>query len=267
VLGCRCFNIKNPKPKTQNLKPDDMRNVKLTIAYDGTNYKGWQLQKNGRTVQEELEEAIEKIFGKHHRVNAASRTDAGVHARGQVAHFKLSSPILSQKIVMALNTALPEDIAIIDAEDVSPDFHSRFDTASKIYRYHILNSRQRDPFSEKHSWRVPYRLNIPLMRKEAGVLVGQHDFKSFQARDKREGSSVRKVFHIDITKKKSFLTIEIEADGFLYNMVRNIVGTLIDAGRGYLPPGSMRKILKSRDRTTAGPTAPGKGLFLVEVKY
>ena len=244
-----------------------MRNIKLTISYDGTNYKGWQVQKNGWTVQAEIEHAIMEIFGKRHRVHGAGRTDAGVHAKAQVAHFKAPPAILVEKIPTALNAILPEDVAIIHAEEVPPDFHSRFDAGSKRYRYCVLNSRCRDPFSEKYSWRVPYRLDIPLMEKEASFLLGRHDFKSFQARDKRERISVREIFHIDIKKKKTFLTIDIEADGFLYNMVRNIVGTMVDIGRGYFPPGSMRKILKNRDRTTAGPTAPAKGLFLVEVKY
>jgi len=244
-----------------------MRNIKLTISYDGTSYRGWQIQKNGRTVQEEIEQAIMKAFGKGHRVHGASRTDAGVHAKAQVAHFKTPLAIPAGKMPMALNMVLPEDIAVTHAEEVPPDFHSRFDARSKRYRYRILNSRHRDPFSEKYSWRIPYKLDVPLMKKEAAFLEGRHDFKSFQARDKRERTSERRIFRIDIGKRKAFLTIDIEADGFLYNMVRNIVGTMIDIGRGYLPPGSMRKILKSRDRTTAGPTAPAKGLFLLEVKY
>ena len=244
-----------------------MRNIKLIISYDGTAYKGWQIQKNGRTVQWAVEKAINKVFKKKHRVHGASRTDAGVHARAQAAHFKTSSAIPVGKIPLALNAVLPEDVAITRAEEAPPDFHSRFDSRSKHYTYYILNSTDRDPFREKYSWRVPYRLDVPLMRKEARSLTGRQDFKSFQAADKRERTSVRKVFYIDINKRKSFLTIDIEADGFLYNMVRNIVGTMVEVGRGYLPSGSVRKILKNRDRTTAGPTAPAKGLFLVEVKY
>ncbi|MFH1552205.1 MAG: tRNA pseudouridine(38-40) synthase TruA [Candidatus Omnitrophota bacterium] len=244
-----------------------MRTIKLTISYDGTCYKGWQLQKNAHTVQAELESAIKKVFRKNHRVSAASRTDAGVHAKAQVVHFKTALAIPANKIPLALNKALPEDVVVTHAEEVAPDFHSRFDAKSKHYCYHILNSRQRDPFSEKYTWRIPYELDISLMRKESAFLKGRHDFKSFQATDKRERSSVRKVTYVDVKKRKSSITIDISADGFLYNMVRNIVGTLVDVGRGYLPPGSMRKILKARDRTQAGPTAPAKGLFLLEVKY
>ncbi len=244
-----------------------MRTIKLTIAYDGTAYNGWQVQKNGRTVQQELEKAVMKVFKKKHRVYGASRTDAGVHARAQAAHFKAPPGVPLERIPRALNAVLPESIAVTRAEEAPPDFHSRFDAKSKRYRYYILNSRCRDPFSEKYSWRVPYRLDVPLMRKEAAVLKGKHDFKSFQARDKRERPSVRTIFDIGITKRKSSLVIDIEGDGFLYNMVRNIVGTLVEVGRGYFPPGSMRKILENRDRTTAGLTAPAKGLFLEEVKY
>ena len=244
-----------------------MRNIKLTISYDGTNYKGWQLQANGHTVQETLEQAVQKVFGKHHRLYGASRTDAGVHAKAQVAHFRTASAIPAGKVPLALNTILPEDVAIIRAEDMPPDFHSRFDAKSKVYRYYVFNSSYRDPFREKYSWRLPYRLNVALMRREAAGLVGKHDFKSFQARDKRERSSVREIRHIGIAKKASTVMIEIEADGFLYNMARNIVGTLIDLGRGYIPEGSMKKVLEGKDRTMAGPTAPSKGLFLLNVKY
>ena len=244
-----------------------MRTIKLTISYDGTAYKGWQVQKNGRTVQEEIEKSIKRVFGKKHRVQAASRTDAGVHAKAQAVHFKTASSIPEGKIAIALNAALPEDIAVLRAGEVPADFHSRFDARSKHYRYHILNSRDRDPFKEKYSWRVPYELDIPLMRKEAAFLVGRHDFKSFQARDKRERASVRRILRLAIKKNRSSVDIDIEADGFLYNMVRNIVGTLVEIGRGYLPPGSMKRILAGKDRTKAGPTAPAKGLFLIEVRY
>lgn len=244
-----------------------MRNIKLTISYDGTNYSGWQLQKNGKTIQGEIEQAIEKVFGKKCRIFGTSRTDAGVHALAQVAHFKTHSTVPVEKICPALNAILPRDIAVVHAEEMPQKFHSQFDAKSKLYAYHILNSHHRDPFSQKHSWRIPYKLNIPLMRKEAAFLVGLHDFKSFQASDKRERSSVRKIFYINIKKRKSSIVIDIEADGFLYNMVRNIVGTMVEVGRGYLPSGSISKILKNKDRTTAGPTAPAKGLFLIEVKY
>jgi tRNA pseudouridine38-40 synthase len=244
-----------------------MRNIKLTISYDGAAYKGWQLQKNGATVQGKLEKAIKKVLGKEHRVHGASRTDSGVHAKGQVAHFKTASSIPVEKISPALNAALPDDIVVKKTEEVSDKFHSRFDARSKLYRYNMLSSRQRDPFEEKYAWRIPYKLNLTRMRKEAAELVGRHDFKSFQASDNRERPSVRKISMIKLRKKGKMITLDIEGDGFLYNMVRNITGTLVDIGRGYLPPGSMKEILEIRDRRKAGPTAPAKGLFLIEVKY
>jgi tRNA pseudouridine38-40 synthase len=244
-----------------------MRNIKLTIAYDGTAYKGWQVQKNGRTVQGELEKAIAGIFGAKHTLYGASRTDAGVHAKAQTANFKTSSSIPVPKIPFALNSIIPEDIVVKKAEEIGPDFHSRFDAKIKRYRYCILNSKNRDPFGERYSYRVSYDLDVPLMRKGAACLKGRHDFKSFQAADKRERSSVRKITKIDVKKTGMSVIIDIEGDGFLYNMVRNIAGTLIDVGRGYLSPDSVSEILKAKDRTKAGPTAPAKGLFLLEVKY
>lgn len=244
-----------------------MRNIKLTLAYDGTNYSGWQVQTNGRSVQQELEEAIEKVFKEKRRVMAASRTDSGVHAKAQVTNFKLSAPIPLERMSAALNAALPASIAVVKAEKVPPSFNATRKASSKLYRYRVINSVQRDPFSERYAWRFPYKLNVPLMRKEARALVGRHDFKSFQAADKRERSSVRTISRLDIRKKGLTVTFDIKANGFLYNMVRNIVGTLIDIGRGYLPEGSMKKILAAKDRRKAGPTAPARGLFLIEVKY
>ncbi|MFH1394871.1 MAG: tRNA pseudouridine(38-40) synthase TruA [Candidatus Omnitrophota bacterium] len=244
-----------------------MRNIKLVIAYDGTNYKGWQLQKTGVTIQRKIEEAIEKIFKKKHRIYSAGRTDSGVHAQGQVVHFKTKVPVPTNKIPSIINTVLPSDIAVKAAKEVSADFHAQFNAKQKHYRYYILNSLERDPFEERYAWRVSYKLNVSLMRKEANVLKGKHDFKSFQAADKLERRSVRKIFSIIVKKHKSFIVIDVKGDGFLYNMVRNIVGTLVEIGRGYFPSGSMKEILKSKNRKKAGPTAPAKGLFLMEVKY
>ncbi len=244
-----------------------MNTVKLTIAYDGTDYRGWQVQANGKTIQGEIEKAIKKIFGKDHRLHASSRTDSGVHAAGQVAHFKTAHKIPEDKVPAALNSVLPKDIAIFEAEYVDSEFHARFDTKSKQYSYRIFPSHNRNPLNQRYAWCLSYRLNLSLMKKEARVLIGKHDFKAFQASDKKERSSIRRIFQLDIIRQKTFIIINIEADGFLYNMVRNIVGTLVDIGRGYLPPGSMKKILNSWDRTQAGPTAPPEGLCLMEVKY
>ncbi|MFH1847317.1 MAG: tRNA pseudouridine(38-40) synthase TruA [Candidatus Omnitrophota bacterium] len=244
-----------------------MRNIKFTITYDGTNYKGWQRQKDSPTVQAEVEAAVAKVFGKHHHVWGASRTDAGVHARAQIAHIKIKTSIPVENIKKAINTILPEDIGVVDAQDMPLDFHAQFQAKSKLYCYHILNSRDRDPFTCRYAWRVPYKLNVSLMKEEAAFLVGEHDFKSFQASDKRERSSVREIFSINIEKKKTALVVEIQGSGFLYNMVRNVVGTLVEIGRGHFSSGSMCEVLYARDRTKAGPTAPAKGLFLMDVVY
>ncbi|MBL7073233.1 MAG: tRNA pseudouridine(38-40) synthase TruA [Candidatus Omnitrophica bacterium] len=244
-----------------------MRNIKLTIAYDGTNYKGWQLQKNGRTLQGELEKAIERAFGKKCRLYGSGRTDSGVHAKGQIAHFKTAGKLPVKKIPIVLTSLLPQDIQVVRAEEVPFDFHSQFDAKTKHYEYRIFCRKTRDPFIERYAYRWAYKLNLSLMKKEIAALIGEHDFKSFQAADKSARGSVRKIYSARVTKRKQFIIIDIVGNGFLYNMVRNITGTLIEIGRGYFPPGSMKKILKMKDRTTAGPTVPAKGLFLVEVKY
>jgi len=246
-----------------------MHNIRFVIAYDGTNYAGWQIQKNAKTIQGEIEKALKKILKEKIRLSAAGRTDSGVHARAQVANFKTKKNLPPEKIRPALNAALPEDIRIIETKKVPLKFHSRFDAKGKIYRYTILNSTTSDPFLRNYCHRVPYRLDLSLMRKEAAVLPGRHDFKCFQRRSASSPikDTRRTVKKITLKKEKNLIHIDIEANGFLHNMVRNIVGTLIEIGRGYLPGGSMRKILSSKDRAKAGPTAPAKGLTLLKVRY
>ena len=244
-----------------------MRNIKLTIAYDGTEYCGWQIQKNGKTLQETIEKAIKKTFSENRRVQGASRTDAGVHARGQVAHFKIKKDVAAEKISAALNQNLPNDIVILKSEEVSEEFHSQYDAKTKTYLYYLHNSKIRDIFKDKYCWRVPYKLNINCMKKEAKVLLGEHDFKAFQATRKIEKNSIRTIISIKITKNKDIVVFEISGNGFLYNMVRNIVGTLVDFGRGYFAPSEMKKILSGKDRKKSGPTAPAKGLFLEKIVY
>jgi tRNA pseudouridine38-40 synthase len=244
-----------------------MRNIKLTISYDGTGYSGWQFQNNGRSIQQEIEETIEKVFKEKRRVMGASRTDAGVHAKAQSANVKLSAPVPIDRIPAALNAALPASIAIVKAEIVPASFDAQHKAKSKRYRYYVVNSIHKDPFGDRYAWRMPYPLSVPAMKKEAKALIGKHDFKSFQASDTRERASVRTIYKLEVKKKGDTITFDIEANAFLYNMVRNIVGTLIDVGRGYLPAGSTEKILALKDRKKAGPTAPARGLFLIEVKY
>lgn len=251
-----------------------MRNIKLTIEYDGTNYSGWQIQQKRpqslgkeKTIQGIIEKALEQILQERIRLTGAGRTDAGVHALGQVANFKTKSKMPMAAMQRALNALLPKDIVIIDIEEARPDFNARFDARSKTYRYQILNRHYSTAFDRLYQCHIPYRLEVRQMKREARALSGRHYFKSFQAADKKERMSVRNIRRISIRKDGPVINIEIEANGFLYNMVRNIVGTLIEIGRGKFPPGSMRRILRAKDRTLAGPTAPAKGLSLIQVKY
>jgi len=245
-----------------------MRNIKLNLEYDGTNYAGWQVQnKKHRTIQQALEKALQRILGKKIKVVSSGRTDAGVHAFGQAVNFKTDSSMPVEKLRMALNAVLPDDISAIKTEEVGIDFHSRFSARSKVYRYTILNRLSRPALLRGVVYFCSYPLNLKLMRKDAKILLGRHNFKSFQAADKKERGSVRTVKRLKITRDRDFIYIDIEADGFLYNMVRNIVGTLIDVGRGRLPEGSIKKILLAKNRRFAGPTVPANGLCLLEVRY
>lgn len=246
-----------------------MPNIRLVIAYDGTRYGGWQIQKNARTIQGDIEDALKKILKEKVKLIGASRTDSGVHAKAQVANFHTKNKIPLEKLTSAVNANLSKDISVTSVKEVSPKFHSQFDAKSKLYRYSILNSCIKDPFSKRYSYKVPYKLNTYLMKKEAKVLAGKHDFKAFQAKSDTATlkNTTRRIKKITIKKEKEFIIISIEGTGFLHNMVRNVVGTLIEVGRGYFPEGSMKKILRSRDRKVAGPTAPAEGLMLLKVKY
>lgn len=245
-----------------------MRNIKLTVEYDGTRYVGWQTQgKKYRTIQKTLEEALKRIMRKKIKITGSGRTDSGVHAKAQVANFMTDSGISAGKLRMALNAVLPDDISVIRTEEVGPDFHSRFCAKSKVYRYTILNRPSKPAILRGAVYFFPYPLNLKAMNKESRFLLGKHNFKSFQAADKKEKSAVKTIKNIKLTRDNDFIYIDIEADGFLYNMVRNIGGTLIDVGRGKFPEGSVRKIMEARNRRLAGQTLPAKGLCLLEVKY
>jgi tRNA pseudouridine38-40 synthase len=246
-----------------------MRNLKLKIEYDGTNYCGWQVQKGHqlKSIQEVIEKTLQRILQEKIKLIASGRTDAGVHALGQVANFKTNSKIALEKLQRALNGLLPQDIAIKSIEEAPLDFHSRFSAKSKVYRYSVLNRDYPSALLRNRVYYFPYPLNLGLMRKEAKALLGRHNFKSFQASDKKEREAVRSIKSIKIKKDKDLLHLEIEADGFLYNMVRNIVGTLLEIGRGKFPPASAARILKAKDRRLAGPTLPACGLCLLKVKY
>ncbi len=247
-----------------------IRNIKLTLEYDGTNFNGWQIQDpKKRTVQGEIEKVLSQIFKKKCRLIGSGRTDSGVHAKAQVANFKTNSTMTPGQILKALNAWLPEDIAITNAEEVSLNFHAQYSAKSKTYRYSILNRATRFALDRHFSFFYSYPLNLNLMHREIKTLLGKKDFKSFQAMDiaRLEKNTTRTIKKIQIKKSVDFIYIDIEADGFLYKMIRNIVGTLLEIGSGRRPPGSMKKILEKKNRQLAGQTAPALGLCLLEVKY
>ncbi|MFH0935300.1 MAG: tRNA pseudouridine(38-40) synthase TruA [Candidatus Omnitrophota bacterium] len=243
------------------------RNLKLEIEYDGTNYAGWQVQNSNKTIQSVIEKTLQRILQEKVHLIVSGRTDSGTHALAQVANFKTKSKIPPDKLRLALNSWLPADIAISKAEEKALDFHSRFDAKSKIYRYSILNRPHPSPLQRKAVYFYRHPLNVSLMRKESKVLLGRHNFKSFQAVDKTERNPVRTIKNIRITVDNGLVCIDIEAGGFLYNMVRNIAGTLIEIGRGRFKPGDLKRILLGRDRRLAGPTVPARGLCLMKVNY
>lgn len=260
-----------------------MRNIRLVIEYDGTGYAGWQIQGKNQdtktprhlpsrqagkdTIQGIIEGTLRKILQEKVKVIASGRTDAGAHALGQVANFKTYSKIPCLKLQKALNTYLPCDIVIKNVEDACLDFHSCFDAKSKIYRYAILNRAYPSAILKNRVYFLRYPLNVRLMKEASKVLLGRNNFKAFQASGSTVKDSTRTIKKLKISKKNDLINFEIEADGFLYNMVRNIVGTLVEIGRGKFPADTLKKILMSRNRRLAGPTLPACGLFLLEVKY
>jgi tRNA pseudouridine38-40 synthase len=246
-----------------------MRNLRLEIEYDGSNYAGWQIQTKSRTrtIQQVVEETLRGILQEKIKLIVSGRTDAGVHARAQVVNFFTRSSISLVKLKFALNGVLPADIKVIRIKNEGLDFHSRFSAKSKLYRYTILNRSYSSPLLRNTVYFYPHPLDIKLMRKESGVLIGRHAFRAFQASQGKEKNPVKTIKRITISKNKDLICIDIEADGFLYNMVRNIVGTLIEVGRGKLAQGSLKKILKLKDRRLAGQTVPASGLCLLKVRY
>ena len=244
-----------------------MKRIKLTIAYDGTNYCGWQVQPNGITVEEVVNKALKKLTGEDIQVIGASRTDSGVHALGNVAVFDTYTTITPERISYALNQILPEDIVIVKSEEVAEDFHPRYCDCSKTYEYHILNTRIPIPTKRLTNYFVSYDLDVEKMRKAAGYLIGEHDFVSFCNVRTDVEDTVRTVTELEILKDGEEITIRISGNGFLYNMVRIIVGTLIRVGRGFYEPEKVKEILEAKDRKAAGVTAPPHGLILAEIRY
>ena len=250
-----------------------MRNIRLVVAYDGTDFRGWQRQPDGPTIQGCLEDRLEQLTGAAVSVIGSGRTDAGVHALGQVANFQTESSIPCENLAKALNHLLPPTVRIMRAEEIPACFHSRYDVVSKTYRYRILTSRICSPFLWRFVCHYPYPLDRACMAEAARRLEGGQDFTSFAATgDEEEDAGKSKVRTIDRSRllwrpRTSMLVYEVKGKGFLRYMVRNIVGTLMEVGRGKLTPADIPRILAARDRTQAGPTAPAQGLCLVKVEY
>lgn len=244
---------------------------KLTIAYDGAAYEGWQVQKIGTGVQEKVEAALARLFSSKPRVHGSSRTDTGVHALGMVAHFEIPKAEFKMpiaKLLLAINAWLPEDIRVLSARRCAADFHARFDASGKQYRYFIWNHPAHNPLLRRNAWHVKPKLDLKAMQSAARHFVGKHDFRSFRANpDYDTESTVRTMTRCSLKRSGPLLTVTIEGDGFLYKMCRGIVGTLVQVGSGKIAPGEIPRILARRDRSVAGMTAPAHGLVLWKVFY
>jgi tRNA pseudouridine38-40 synthase len=244
-----------------------VRNIKLTVEYDGSDYHGWQIQPQRRTIQGELIKAISELIGWKVRVCGASRTDAGVSAVGQVALIQIDSPIPTENLAKAINDRLPSDIAIREAIEIPIGFDIIGAVKSKLYRYTIYTGKTAPVLQIRHCWHMPANLDIAEMTEAAKMLVGTMDFKSFATADDRRENKVRTIFRCDVTAKDDWIYIDVQGDSFLYNMVRNIVGTLVEIGIGRWKPEKMSVILQAKDRRAAGPMAPAAGLCLMRVEY
>lgn len=244
-----------------------MRNIKLIIEYDGKKFGGWQKQPNKLNIQGEIEKAIGEITGEEIELNASGRTDAGVHSLGQTANFKTNSTIDIAKIPVAINSKLKQSIRIISAEEVDERFHSRYSCIGKKYRYVINNSKYGSAIYRDLEYHMPVKLNVEDMKKAIKYFEGEHDFKGFKASGTSSKSSVRTIYKANVKEEGKRIIIELEGNGFLYNMVRIISGTIVDVGLGKIKPEDIPEIIKSQDRTRAGKTLPPQGLYLVEVYY
>lgn len=241
--------------------------VKLVVAYEGTNYCGWQIQPNGITIEQVLNETLSSLLGEEITVTGASRTDAGVHSLGNVAVFETHTKMPAEKISVALNQRLPEDIVVQESCQVPEDFHPRFSKSRKTYEYRILNCRFRQPLERRTSYFYHYPLDVSAMQKAAAYLVGEHDFTSFASVHAQTNTYVRMIYALDVVREGDMIRIRVQGNGFLYNMVRIIAGTLIQVGAGIKKPEDMESILAGKDRELAGPTAPAHGLTMIGLEY
>lgn len=244
-----------------------MKRVRLTVSYDGTNYCGWQIQNNGITVEEVLNQALRELLDEEISVIGASRTDSGVHALGNVAVFDTETKIPAEKIALALNQRLPEDVKIQKSEEVPADWHPRFCDSIKTYEYKILNRKIPNPLERFYSYFTYMDLDVAKMKEAAAYIVGEHDFACFCSSGSQVQSTVRRVHSLIVEKNGDMISIRIRGNGFLYNMVRIIAGTLMQVGMGAYSPEYVKEIIASKDRKMAGPTAPACGLTLVGIEY
>lgn len=244
-----------------------MRNIKLTIEYDGTNFSGWQVQKDKRTIEQEIETALAKILKEEVKVIGSGRTDAGVHAMGQVANFTTDKSIKPEELLYALNTLLPFDIVVINVEDVEEDFNARITAKAKHYRYVINNAKFPSALNANREYHFKYFLDVECMQLAANDLKGKHDFKAFMAAGSTVKDTVREIYDISVNRLGSRVVIDVIGNGFLYNMVRIIVGTLLDVGSGRSDICVIKNMIETGDRNLGGRTVGPEGLYLVEVKY
>jgi tRNA pseudouridine38-40 synthase len=261
--------IAGSSPRSNRASPPDspLRKLRLVVEYDGTDFAGWQRQTEQRTVQGTIEDRIAQMLGERVEVRGAGRTDAGVHAAGQVASLSLSSRIPPTGLMRGLNSLLPSDIAIVDAADADDAFDARFSARGKIYRYRIWNHAVRSPLHARASWHCRRPLDLAMMREAAGLLCGEHDFRGFRASDCERLNTVRVIRRFDIAKQGALVEIDVEATAFLKNMVRILAGTLADVGRGRRDLPSVLRALEQGDRSAGGVTAPAAGLTLLRVLY
>lgn len=244
-----------------------MKRVKLVVAYDGTNYSGWQLQKNAVTIEQKLNEALFDLLGENIQVIGASRTDAGVHSLGNVCVFDTNTRMPAEKICYALNTRLPEDIVVQSSHEVDKAFHPRAGKSAKTYEYRILNRAFRDPTRRLNTYFYHYDLDVKAMEKAASFFIGEHDFKSFCSVHTQAETTVRTIYACTVMQEDDLICIRVTGNGFLYNMVRIIAGTLIEVGAGKRQPEEILQILERADRSAAGPTAPAHGLTMIGISY